>query len=281
MIPDRTFEATAFDDLRSERDALAFLGVLTHAFLTWDPPVAAGRDSQGKPDFTHYAGLNIHALVIDNVDGEVLAIERNLIHEFADPTRHAEQAAIRSALGRLQIKRPRPAGMSVENYYRSHLFYDRGAAPEDFVRKGCTIYTTLEPCPMCTTTICVCRMKRTVFVIPDEKYGGSWGTPQRPGIKDRFYASYDLGYEALALAGASAAVERSRNLVGAIAPLISAMRKEGIQDTWFLDRLHHELRAGLDALTALKNSDIAASGTDRDINLKTLMDLKRLCRLPD
>jgi hypothetical protein len=133
---------------------------------------------------------------------------------------------------------------------------------------------------MCTTTVCVCRMKRTVFVIPDEKYGGSWGTPQRAGIKDRFYASYDLGYGALTVAGASAAAESSRKLVDAIAPLIAAMRREGVQDTWFLDRLHNELRAGLDALSALKISDIAAADADRDINLKTLMDLKRLCRLP-
>jgi tRNA(Arg) A34 adenosine deaminase TadA len=270
----------AFDDLRAERDALGFIGVLAHAYLTWDPPIAAGTDAAGKPDFTHYAGLNIHALIIDNLDGEVLAIERNLIHETEDPTRHAEQGAIRSALARLRIKRPRGAGVSVENYYRSHLFYDRGAGDEDYVRKGCTLYTTLEPCPMCTTTLCVCRMKRTVFVIPDKKYGGSWGTPQSPGIKDKFYGSYDLAYAAFAVAGASPSATKAKVIADTLAPLIDAMRTQGVQDTWFLDRLHDQIGAALEALVALKDTDITASGTDRDINVKTLMDLKRLCRLP-
>jgi tRNA(Arg) A34 adenosine deaminase TadA len=270
----------AFDDLRAERDALGFIGVLAHAFLTWDPPIAAGLDSHGNADFTHYAGLNIHALIVDNLDGEVLAIERNLIHEGEDPTRHAEQGAIRAALARLRVKRPRGAGVSVENYYRSHLFYDAGSANEDFVRKGCTLYTTLEPCPMCTTTICVCRMKRTVFIIQDKKFGGSWGDAKSPGIKDHFYPSYDLSYGPFGVVGSSPIATKAGAILDTISPLIQAMRTQGLQDTWFLDRLHDQLGAALDALTTLKDSDVAATGGDKAINLRTLMDLKRLCRLP-
>lgn len=268
------------DDLRTERDALGFIGVLAHAYLTWDPPIPAGIDAAGRPEFTHFAGLNIHALIVDNADGEVLALERNLIHETEDPTRHAEQGAIRTALARLRVKRPRGAGASVEDYYRSHLFYDRGSSDEDYARKGCTLYTTLEPCPMCTTTICVCRMKRTVFIVPDKKYGGSWGSPQKPGIKDAFYGSYDLAYGAFEAAGASRAAARAKSIVDAITPLIEAMRAQKVQDTWFLDRLHDQLAGALDALAVLKDADIAASGADRDVNARTLMDLKRLCRLP-
>lgn len=270
----------ALDELRSERDALGFIGVLAHAYLTWDPPIVAGNDAAGKADFTHYAGLNIHALIVDNLDGEVLAIERNMIHESEDPTRHAEQASIRSALARLRVKRPRGAGVSVESYYRSQLFYDRGAADDDYVRKGCTLFTTLEPCPMCTTTICVCRMKRTVFLIPDKKYGGSWGTAASPGIKQKFYGSYDLAYGACDVVGGSRAAVMAKAIADRMGPLIDDMRAKGLQDTWFFDRLHEHLGDALDALVTLKEADIAAQGSDRPINVRTLSDLKRLCRLP-
>lgn len=130
--------------LQVERDALGLLGVLSHAFLTWDPPVPAGQDASGRPDFTHFRGLNIQALVIDNTDGEVLALEKNSIHESEDPSRHAEPAALRAAVARLRVKRPRGAGTSVENYYRSQLFYADGDDAAAYARAGCTLFTSLD-----------------------------------------------------------------------------------------------------------------------------------------
>jgi hypothetical protein len=44
--------------------------------------------------------------------------------------------------------------------------------------------------------------------------------------------------------------------------------------------LHEQLASALDALATLKAADITAVGADKDVNVRTLLDLKRLCRLP-
>src|SRR5947199_538906 len=78
---------------RAERDALAFLGLLSSLYLRFDPPISAPIGNQSQP--THFHGLNVHALVIDNADGEVLALEQNQIHAHQSPVEHGEQRALR------------------------------------------------------------------------------------------------------------------------------------------------------------------------------------------
>jgi hypothetical protein len=58
---------------RAERDALAFLGLLSSLYLRFDPPISRGDGGTAQP--THFQGLNIHALIVENADGEVLALE--------------------------------------------------------------------------------------------------------------------------------------------------------------------------------------------------------------
>lgn len=58
-------------------------------------------------------------------DGEVLATGTNRVTANCDPTAHAEVSAIRSACQKVS----------------------------DFKLKGCTIYTSCEPCPMCLSAI--------------------------------------------------------------------------------------------------------------------------------
>jgi tRNA(Arg) A34 adenosine deaminase TadA len=164
---------------RAERDALAFLGLLSSLYLRFDPPIGGGDGDTAQP--THFQGPNIHALIIDNADGEVLALEHNQIHAHQSPVEHAEQRALRMAIARIGAKRPRAPATTVEDYYRSQMFYDDGAQDADFLKRGATIYTSLEPCPMCATTILVCRVKRTVFLLQDATYGES-GSAQRTSI---------------------------------------------------------------------------------------------------
>src|SRR5262245_53551762 len=45
---------------RAERDALAFLGLLSSLYLRFDPPISPGDGSATQP--THFQGLNIHAV---------------------------------------------------------------------------------------------------------------------------------------------------------------------------------------------------------------------------
>ena len=41
--------------------------------------------------------------------------------------------------------------------------------------EGCTVYVTLEPCPMCAGAIVHCRLRRVIFGCPDEKGGAAGG----------------------------------------------------------------------------------------------------------
>ena len=67
----------------------------------------------------------------------------NQVEQLQDPTAHAEQLAITAACETLDSK---------------HL-------------TDCTMYVTLEPCPMCAGAIVWARLKRIVFGAFDEKAG--------------------------------------------------------------------------------------------------------------
>jgi tRNA(adenine34) deaminase len=77
--------------------------------------------------------------------GEVIAVAGNEREELRDPTAHAEMIAIREAARSL-------GGWRLP---------------------GCTIYVTIEPCPMCAGAIYQARIERLVFGAPDEKAGAT------------------------------------------------------------------------------------------------------------
>ena len=76
-------------------------------------------------------------------EGEIIARAHNMREQTGDPTAHAEIIAMRTAAKRL-------------NSWRL---------------TGCTLYVTLEPCPMCAGAISQARMGRLVWGAADEKYG--------------------------------------------------------------------------------------------------------------
>lgn len=258
------------EQTRADRDSLAFLGLLARAYLTWDPPIAVGKDSSGRDEYTHFTGLNIQAAIVDNPDGALLALERNGIHEAESPVEHAEQRAVRAAVAVLRQKRTRRPGESVEAWYRSRLFYDKGTDRADFVTRGSTLYSTLEPCPMCATTLLVGRVKRVVYLIPDGKFGGSWRA-----IKDNFYRGYELAFEPLLPVAMGPLGARAALLHAELMGAIDEMRTAGIQDTWFLDRVHPLLSRALDALLVTRAEEVPD-----EVNQRLLTDLKLVCRLP-
>lgn len=84
----------------------------------------------------------IGAVVVDT-DGNVVATGYNLRESRNDATAHAEMEAIRKAcekLGRWRLA-------------------------------GCTLYVTIEPCPMCAGALVNSRMERLVYGSPDSKAG--------------------------------------------------------------------------------------------------------------
>lgn len=78
-------------------------------------------------------------------DGHIVGRGHNLVEKLGDPTAHAEMIAITAACETLDTK-----------------FLD-----------GCTLYVTLEPCPMCAGAIVWARVGRLVFGAFDEKAGSA------------------------------------------------------------------------------------------------------------
>ncbi|MBS0251067.1 MAG: nucleoside deaminase [Proteobacteria bacterium] len=82
--------------------------------------------------------------VVVSADGRILASAGNRTRELNDPTAHAEVLAIRAACAEL--------------------------ADERLI--GCSLYVTLEPCPMCAAAISFARLKRLYYAASDPKGGG-------------------------------------------------------------------------------------------------------------
>ena len=76
-------------------------------------------------------------------DGKIIARGHNLREQTGDPTDHAEIVAMRRAAGAL-------GGWRLN---------------------GCTLYVTLEPCPMCAGAISQARVERLVYGAPDPAQG--------------------------------------------------------------------------------------------------------------
>ena len=92
--------------------------------------------------------------------GRIVGRGHNRVERLHDPTAHAELLAITAACETLGTK---------------HL-------------TGCTLYVTLEPCPMCAGALWLARLDRLVFGAFDEKAGACstlYTIPQDPRLNHR------------------------------------------------------------------------------------------------
>lgn len=83
----------------------------------------------------------IGAVVVLNSD--IIGRGRNAVERLHDATAHAEMLAIRQAM----------------------------QAVGDWRLDCCELYTTVEPCPMCTGAMMLCRIKRLIYGAPDLRWG--------------------------------------------------------------------------------------------------------------
>lgn len=89
--------------------------------------------------------------------GQIVGRGHNLVETLRDPTAHAEMIAITAACETLGTK----------------------------FLQGCTLYVTLEPCPMCAGAIVWARLDRLVFGAYDEKAGSAstlYNIPEDPRL---------------------------------------------------------------------------------------------------
>jgi tRNA(adenine34) deaminase len=77
------------------------------------------------------------------LEGKIIGRGYNQIEQLKDPTAHAEMIAITAASNHLQSRR----------------------------LEKCTLYVTLEPCPMCAGAIVLARIPTLVFGVFDPKAG--------------------------------------------------------------------------------------------------------------
>lgn len=96
-------------------------------------------------------------------DGTIIGRGHNLRETILDPTAHAEMIAIRQASEHLQAWR----------------------------LLDCTLYVTLEPCPMCAGAIVQGRVPTVVYGAPDPKAGCA-GTLMNLLQEDRFNHRVEL-----------------------------------------------------------------------------------------
>lgn len=261
------------DLLRAERDAIATLGLLAHTHFRFDQPIPMKAGTAP----THFAGLNVHCCVVDNTDGEVLAVGQNTIHADENPLQHAEQVVVRAALERLKRKRPRAAGVTVEEYYRSSLFMAKGSRPADFVRVGCTLYNTFDPCAMCAVTLLIAYMKRIAFVIPDVKYEGFY-----EDTKKKYFPTRESVRESVKFDGADSAFVRGvRELHAGLLKRVQDLLGKHVDLINVLDQSADILAGAAALLQKTTAADLATKGDDRARNARTLADMKRACNLPN
>lgn len=263
------------ENFTTEKDSIVLLGLLAIACKNFDDQIQK-TDSEGKKQLTHTHGLNIFAAITDNRDGEIIAQKQNNIHSFSNPMLHAEQLSLKEAIEYLtNNKDRRKEEMPVEEYYRNFLF-NKPKSVGNF-KVGGTLYTTLEPCPFCTTALLVTRMKRIVYLIPDKTYGGSFVC-----LKDRYYKDYDISYQQFKIEPVASspiidyAIKQYKILFEQIA-IISDKSNPQYQTenaTLFLDYLKPFLNECREIFLKFTERDLITEGEEKLINLRTLNDLQ-------
>ncbi len=106
-----------------------------------------------------HGDVPVGAILINRISGEILAASHNTRERDKNVTGHAELNAIREASERIK----------------------------DWRLSDCTLYVTLEPCPMCAGAIMAARIPRVVCASKDPvagAMGSIWSLHSHPVCKE-------------------------------------------------------------------------------------------------
>jgi tRNA(adenine34) deaminase len=104
--------------------------------------------------------------VIVSEDGEIIARGHNQVTKLSDPTAHAEMMAIRSII----------------------------RANNEISPRIWSLYTSIEPCPMCLGTIIMCHIGTIVWAAPDRRMQSHTLLLANPYMKSRKLVTIDCPY---------------------------------------------------------------------------------------
>lgn len=151
FAPGRGVSAGEAASFRQERNLLLMLGAMSYMY--------ASLRAEPQP------GYDISAVIAWDVDDPSktpeIVFDRNRNYENQGDIYHAEINTLRTAYAKLHHFDIPPTASGDERYA---LYKD------DF--KNAVLYTTLEPCPMCATTITMARVSLAIFCMDD------------PGLRD-------------------------------------------------------------------------------------------------
>lgn len=83
--------------------------------------------------------------VLTDESGILICADHNRIEQLNDATAHAEMLVLREASKKFSRRR----------------------------LSDCTLYSTVEPCPMCAGALVLCRVKNLVYGASDSKFGAA------------------------------------------------------------------------------------------------------------
>ncbi|MBX9949401.1 MAG: hypothetical protein K2Y39_09560 [Candidatus Obscuribacterales bacterium] len=255
---------------KQERDTIAGLGMLSATYVRFDPELITNNS------VSHARGYNVQSLIIDNADGDVLAIEGNRIHQDGNPLQHAEQMGVRAAIARLHEKRPRDPSMSVESYYKTQLFMAPGKTESDFENKGCTLYNTFDPCGMCAVTLLVSYMKRIAYLFDDATF-------EKVYEDMRFYfKNRDSVKESLSLVeftDAGNPLVEGAQLISGLRTKVNTLKQQGTMLVMTLDKCYDDLKKANELFLQVTPSHFKTTDAEKVRNENTLVGIRRLLNL--
>lgn len=145
--------------IRCAADALA-PAARDHAFMGLALEEARAAAAAGE--------VPVGAVVVDDATETVVARGRNAVEATHDASAHAELVSLRRA-ARVGAERG-------EARARRGIRRRAAAARENWRLANCTLYSTLEPCPLCLSAAYAFRVRRVVYGAPDHRLGAieSW-----------------------------------------------------------------------------------------------------------